>query len=73
MPVPTEPIGSIPRPAELIAAWTDRQAGKLSDEQFARIADSALRDTIRRFEVAFEKIRARIQGTSLASERLNPA
>jgi 5-methyltetrahydropteroyltriglutamate--homocysteine methyltransferase len=50
MPIATEPIGSIPRPPELIAAWADRQAGKLSDEQFARIADTALRDTIRRFE-----------------------
>lgn len=50
MPIATEPIGSIPRPAELIAGWADRQAGKLSDEQFARIAESALRDTIRRFE-----------------------
>ena len=50
MSIPTEPIGSIPRPAELIAAWADRQAGRLSDEQFGEIAERALRDTIRRFE-----------------------
>ena len=50
MSIPTEPIGSIPRPAELIAAWADRHAGRLSDEQFGEIADTALRDTIRRFE-----------------------
>lgn len=50
MSIPTEPIGSIPRPAELIAAWADRQASRLSDKQFAEIADRALRDTIRRFE-----------------------
>lgn len=50
MPILTEPIGSIPRPAELIAAWTAKQAGRLSDKQFAEIADRALRDTIRRFE-----------------------
>ncbi len=50
MSIPTEPIGSIPRPAELIAAWADRQAGRLSDEQFARIQNRALQETLRRFE-----------------------
>jgi 5-methyltetrahydropteroyltriglutamate--homocysteine methyltransferase len=46
----TEPIGSIPRPAALISAWADKQAGRLSVERFNQIADAALRDTIRRFE-----------------------
>jgi 5-methyltetrahydropteroyltriglutamate--homocysteine methyltransferase len=50
MLIPTEPIGSIPRPPELIAAWGERQAGRLSAERFRQIADDALRDTIRRFE-----------------------
>ena len=50
MSIPTEPIGSIPRPAELIAASADRHAGRVSDQQFREIADRALRDTIRRFE-----------------------
>ena len=50
MPIPTEPIGSIPRPASLIAAWSARQAGQISPERFEQIADDALRDTIRRFE-----------------------
>jgi 5-methyltetrahydropteroyltriglutamate--homocysteine methyltransferase len=50
MSIPTEPIGSIPRPAALVAAWADRSAGRLSDERFAEIADRALRDRIRRFE-----------------------
>ena len=50
MSIPTEPIGSIPRPAELIAAWAERHAGRLSGQQFGEIADRALRDTIRRFE-----------------------
>jgi 5-methyltetrahydropteroyltriglutamate--homocysteine methyltransferase len=50
MVIPTEPIGSIPRPADLIAAWGERQAGRLSAEAFRAIADNALRDTIRRFE-----------------------
>jgi 5-methyltetrahydropteroyltriglutamate--homocysteine methyltransferase len=48
MPIPTEPIGSIPRPAELIAAWSDKHAGRISPQQFDQIAESALRDTIQR-------------------------
>ena len=48
--IPTEPIGSIPRPAELIASWADRQAGRLTAERFSEIAEKALRDTIKRFE-----------------------
>ena len=50
MPLPTEPIGSIPRPAELIRAWSDHHAGRLSAEGFQKIMDNALLDTIRRFE-----------------------
>src|ERR1700752_5298556 len=50
MSIPTEPIGSIPRPAELMAAWADRQAGRIPIEQFNQIAENALKDTIRRFE-----------------------
>ena len=50
MRIPTEPIGSIPRPAELIAASAERHAGRITAEQFREIADRALRDTIRRFE-----------------------
>ncbi len=50
MPIPTEPIGSIPRPAELLAAMRDRGAGKLSEEQFRAAQDAALKDTIQRLE-----------------------
>ena len=50
MSIPTEPIGSIPRPAEVIAAWNDRQAGRVSEEGFRQILDTALRDTVRRME-----------------------
>jgi 5-methyltetrahydropteroyltriglutamate--homocysteine methyltransferase len=49
MLIPTEPIGSIPRPADLIAAWAGRQAGHLSEEAFREVIDRALRDTIERF------------------------
>lgn len=50
MIIPTEPIGSIPRPLELVAAWEERQAGRIAAEQFQQIVDRAVRDTIRRFE-----------------------
>ena len=50
MYIPTEPIGSIPRPVELVVAWGDRQAGRISVERFEQITENALRDTIRRFE-----------------------
>jgi 5-methyltetrahydropteroyltriglutamate--homocysteine methyltransferase len=50
MPIPTEPIGSIPRPADLVAALADKQAGRMSVERFDQIAAHALRDTIRCFE-----------------------
>jgi 5-methyltetrahydropteroyltriglutamate--homocysteine methyltransferase len=50
MPIPTEPIGSIPRPAELIDAIRKQQEGSIESSDFLRILDKALRDTIRRFE-----------------------
>ena len=50
MPIPTEPIGSIPRPAELLAAMRDRAAGKISEEQLNAAEERALKDTIRRVE-----------------------
>src|SRR2546425_814899 len=50
MPIPTEPIGSIPRPPELIAAVTEFAAGKISREQLRSGYEQAIRDTVRRFE-----------------------
>ncbi len=50
MGLPTEPIGSIPRPPELIAAFRDRQTGRMPAAEFDRLAGRVLRDTIRRFE-----------------------
>ncbi len=50
MPIPTEPIGSIPRPPELVAAIQQLATGRLSRDQFARLQDAAIRDTIQRFE-----------------------
>ena len=50
MPIPTEPIGSIPRAPSLIQAMGDFRAGRLTQERMDALYTDALRDTIRRFE-----------------------
>jgi 5-methyltetrahydropteroyltriglutamate--homocysteine methyltransferase len=51
MSIPTEPIGSIPRPPELLAAMKAYAERQISDEQFHAAKEAALRDTINRLEV----------------------
>ena len=46
MPLPTEPIGSIPRPVELIEGLKAFRAGDLSEETLDRMYDRALRATV---------------------------
>src|SRR5215813_1678795 len=48
--LPTEPIGSVPRPAVLIAGTQAFAAGRLSRQELDALYDSALQDTITRFE-----------------------
>ena len=50
MPISTEPIGSIPRPHELLAAMRDHEEGKISDDQLHAAEEDAITDTIRRLE-----------------------
>jgi len=50
MPIPTEPIGSIPRPAALIEGVRDVGAARISQERWQSLCDQAVRDTIERFE-----------------------
>ena len=50
MPIPTEPIGSIPRSPELLAAMGAHAAGKMSDEGLHAAQEFALKDTIERLE-----------------------
>src|SRR5580765_3916442 len=50
MPLPTEPIGSIPRPAELIEGIRLFAAGGIAAEQLESRFDAAVRDTLLRFE-----------------------
>ncbi|TYB46294.1 cobalamin-independent methionine synthase II family protein [Actinomadura chibensis] len=50
MAIPTEQIGSIPRPPELLAAMTAHAAGEVGDADLAAARDAAVRDTIQRLE-----------------------
>ena len=47
MPIPTEPIGSIPRPPELIRAFTEKD---YDDPSLTPLYEEAIRDTIARLE-----------------------
>jgi len=48
MKIPTEPIGSIPRPVELIAAIA--KAGDFTDPALDPLYEEAIRDTVQKFE-----------------------
>ena len=50
MAIPTEPIGSIPRPPELIEAMQTFAAGRISMDAMRSQYEQAIRDTIQRFE-----------------------
>jgi 5-methyltetrahydropteroyltriglutamate--homocysteine methyltransferase len=50
MEIPTEPIGSIPRPHALIEAMQAFTAGTMRRDRFDGILHEAVRDTLRRFE-----------------------
>ena len=50
MTIPTEPIGSIPRPPELLYVMREHAAGRVGPETLDRAYDEAVRDTIERFE-----------------------
>ena len=48
MDIPTEPIGSIPRPRALVSAI--EQAGNFEDPSLDPLYEAAVRDTVERFE-----------------------
>ncbi|HZT14975.1 MAG TPA: cobalamin-independent methionine synthase II family protein [Gaiellaceae bacterium] len=50
MPIPTEPIGSIPRPPELIAGVAAAAGGEITADELDALYAAALEDTIARFE-----------------------
>jgi methionine synthase II (cobalamin-independent) len=49
MPIPTEPIGSIPRPIELIEGVAAFTAGTIARDQLDALYERAVVDTIQRF------------------------
>ena len=50
MSLPTEPIGSIPRPQALLTAIADHASGRIGRDALEALYDDAVRDTITRFE-----------------------
>ena len=44
--IPTEPVGSLPRPSKLQAAYADYDAGKIDREQLEAEQDAAVKDSI---------------------------
>jgi 5-methyltetrahydropteroyltriglutamate--homocysteine methyltransferase len=50
MKIRTEPIGSIPRPLELIEGMKAHAAGQVNDNELNRLFEKALTDTIKRLE-----------------------
>ena len=50
MAIPTEPIGSIPRPPELLAGMQRAAEGSISDAELAGLFDQAVRSTVSELE-----------------------
>ena len=48
--IPTEPVGSIPRPLKLQQAYADYDAKKITKDQLEQEQDTAVADTLKRFE-----------------------
>ncbi|MGI8413229.1 MAG: hypothetical protein ACR2LV_07890 [Solirubrobacteraceae bacterium] len=50
MPIPTENVGSLPRPEKLQIAIAEYDEGKITREQLAELQDAAAKDSIERME-----------------------
>ena len=48
--IPTEPVGSIPRPLKLQQAYADYDAKKITKDQLEKEQNAAVEDTLKRFE-----------------------
>ena len=46
--IPTEPVGSLPRPAKLQAAYAEYDAGNISKDDLEKLQDAAAKDSIER-------------------------
>lgn len=56
MPIPTEVVGSLPRPTELQKAFADYDQGKISFEELQAHQDKACEDSIRRMAATGEPV-----------------
>src|ERR1700684_1091006 len=56
MPIPTELVGSLPRPMTLQEAYADYDEGKIAFEQLQAAQDEAAEDSIKRLEATGEPI-----------------
>jgi methionine synthase II (cobalamin-independent) len=56
MPIPTELVGSLPRPMKLQEAYADYDEGKIDFDQLQALQDEAAADSIRRLEATGEPI-----------------
>lgn len=54
--IPTEPVGSLPRPAKLQKAYADYDAGNISKEDLEKEQDAAAKDSIERMEATGQPI-----------------
>ena len=50
--IPTEPVGSLPRPDKLQAAYADYDAGKIGKDELETEQEAAAKDSISRGEAA---------------------
>ena len=50
--IPTEPVGSLPRPSKLQAAYADYDAGKIDRSELEALQDEAVKDSIENQEAA---------------------
>src|SRR6201997_4716251 len=48
--IPTQPVGSLPRPAKLQAAYADYDAGRISKQELEAEQEAAVKDSISRSE-----------------------
>lgn len=48
--IPTEQIGSVPRPAALLQGMADHAAGRIGGSELGQLQQQALRETIQRLE-----------------------
>src|SRR5262252_3110231 len=48
--IPTEPVGSLPRPSKLQAGYADYDAGRISRDELEVLQDEAVRDSITHLE-----------------------